>query len=197
MILPNQLTTLRIILTPIFAYLFISDNPELKKISLIIFLIAALTDWYDGWLARKLNYFTDFGRFMDPLADKILTTTAFFCFVYLGILELWMVLIIAIRDIFVTLLRSIGEYYGEHFITTKVAKWKTAFQMIFLYYILILYVLHLQPFAKNYKNIFDILLNEKFIYYFMLLITLLTLYTGIHYFVRNRTLFSKIYKKLI
>jgi len=77
MVLPNQLTTLRIILTPIFFFLFISDNPLLKQIALIIYFIAAITDWYDGWLARKFNYITNWGKFMDPLADKFLTSAAF------------------------------------------------------------------------------------------------------------------------
>ena len=63
MILPNQLTVLRIILTPVFFVLFLSNYPVLRQISLIIFIIAALTDWYDGWLARKFNYITTWGKF--------------------------------------------------------------------------------------------------------------------------------------
>lgn len=196
MLLPNQLTTLRIILTPFFAYFFIQDNPIMKKISLIIFLIAALTDWYDGWLARKLNYFTNFGRYMDPLADKILTSTAFGCFVYLGVLEFWMVLIIIIRDIFVTILRSVGEYLGEAFITTKVAKWKTAIQMVFLYYLLIFYVAQFENTLADYHDIIKIMLNKEFVYYTMLIITLLTAYTGLHYLINNYKIFKVIFKKL-
>ncbi len=83
MVLPNQLTILRIILTPFFLILFLSGNPLLKQISLGVFIIAALTDWYDGWLARKFNYITSWGRFWDPLADKILTSTAFLGFAFL------------------------------------------------------------------------------------------------------------------
>ena len=83
MILPNQLTVLRIILTPVFVYLFLMDDPVLKQISLGVFIIAAITDWYDGWLARKFNYITAWGKFLDPLADKILTSAAFFSFVFM------------------------------------------------------------------------------------------------------------------
>ena len=81
MTLPNQLTILRIILTPIFLYLFLSEDPLLIQISIGVFIVAALTDWYDGWLARKFNYITDWGKFWDPLADKILTSAAFLGFV--------------------------------------------------------------------------------------------------------------------
>lgn len=106
MILPNQLTVLRIILTPVFVYLFLMDDPVLKQISLGVFILAAITDWYDGWLARKFNYITAWGKFLDPLADKILTSSAFFAFVFLGVLPLWMVIVIAARDFFVTFLRD-------------------------------------------------------------------------------------------
>ena len=102
MVLPNQLTTLRIILTPVFLFLFISGDPVLIQISLVVYIVAAITDWYDGWLARKFNYITSWGKFMDPLADKILTSTAFFAFVEIGILELWMVILVVFRDLLVT-----------------------------------------------------------------------------------------------
>ncbi|MEJ2506510.1 MAG: CDP-alcohol phosphatidyltransferase family protein [Ignavibacteriaceae bacterium] len=69
MTLPNQLTILRIFLSPVFLFLFLQDEPMLKQISLIVFIIAALSDWYDGWLARKFNYITEWGKFMDPLAE--------------------------------------------------------------------------------------------------------------------------------
>src|SRR5690606_19217062 len=140
MVLPNQLTILRIILTPVFFILFILDNSIYKQLSLLVFLIAALTDWYDGWLARKFNYITDWGKFWDPLADKILTSTAFFGFVMVGLLPLWMVIFIIIRDLLITLLRIFAESRGYNFVTSYYAKWKTVLQMVFLYYLLLLYV---------------------------------------------------------
>ena len=117
MTLPNQLTILRIILTPVFLYLFLSSDPLLIQISLAVFFIAALTDWYDGWLARKYNYISDWGKFWDPLADKILTSTAFLGFVFVGLLPLWMVLLIIVRDLVVTLLRAYAESRGYNFVT--------------------------------------------------------------------------------
>ena len=98
MIYPNQLTVLRIILTPVFYFLFRTGDPLLVHISMGVYIVAAFTDWYDGWLARKFNYITEWGKFLDPLADKILNSAAFFAFVYLDMLELWMVIIIVIRD---------------------------------------------------------------------------------------------------
>ena len=89
MILPNHLSIARIILTPLFLILFLSGESYLMQISLAVYVIAAITDWYDGWLARKFNYITQTGKFLDPLADKILVSAAFFAFAYLEILEYW------------------------------------------------------------------------------------------------------------
>jgi len=139
MLLPNQLTTLRIILTPIFLFLFISGDPVLMQVSLIIYIIAAITDWYDGWLARKFDYITTWGKFMDPLADKVLTSTAFFAFVEIGVLELWMVIIVVFRDILITGLRLFAEWQKKSFATSMMAKIKTTIQMIFIFYLLIVF----------------------------------------------------------
>jgi len=144
MTLPNQLTILRIILTPVFLCLFLSGNPLLIQISALVFFIAALTDWYDGWLARKYNYITDWGKFWDPLADKILTSAAFIGFVFVDLVPLWMVLLIIIRDLVVTLLRIYADSREYNFITSYYAKWKTLLQMVFLYYLLLLVYFHQQ-----------------------------------------------------
>lgn len=195
MTIPNQLTITRIILTPIFAFFFLVDNITLNKISLVLFLIAALTDWYDGWLARKFNYISDLGRFLDPLADKILTSTAFFCFVIIGILNFWMVLIIVIRDLIVTLLRIYGQLKNRSFSTSYLAKIKTSLQMIFLYYLLVIYVgIEKGLFYFIDKKYAVILLNYDFIFYSMVFITLLTIYTGAEYLYSNRFTIREIFK---
>lgn len=195
MVLPNQLTVLRIILTPIFLFLFISGEPTLIQISLVVFLIAALTDWYDGWLARKFNYITEWGKFMDPLADKILTSTAFFAFVSVGLVELWMVLIIVLRDLILTLLRIYSDYKKKTFITSYFAKIKTFLQMVFLYYLLILYSLNKVEFVnQNYHHIIDLLLNQEFVYYSMLVVTLITLFSGITNIFENKKTIKILFK---
>src|ERR1041385_3561530 len=91
MSLPNSLTLLRIILTPLFLALFLSDSSFSKQLSLVVFIVAALTDWYDGWVARKYGYITRWGKFLDPLADKILSSATLFSFVFLGLVDAWMV----------------------------------------------------------------------------------------------------------
>jgi len=194
MLLPNQLTTLRIILTPVFLFLFISGDPYLIRISFLVFIAAAITDWYDGWLARKFNYITNWGKFMDPLADKILTSTAFFAFVFLGILPLWMVIIIAVRDFLITFLRIYADYKKINFSTSRLAKVKTFIQLVFLYYLLFFYVLRtFETIEQNYSNLFDILFNEHLIYWTMFIVTLITLFSGIKYIAANRKLIGKMF----
>jgi CDP-diacylglycerol--glycerol-3-phosphate 3-phosphatidyltransferase len=193
MILPNQLTVLRIILTPVFLVLFLSNDPLLIQISLGVFIIAAITDWYDGWLARKFNYITEWGKFLDPLADKILTSTAFIAFAILGILELWMVLLIILRDIVVTLLRLLAEHRKISFSTSRSAQWKTFLQMFFLYYLLLVYTAQTVDWIKNInQDLLINLLNPYIVYYVMLFITLFTLFTGITYLFSNRVLIKQL-----
>lgn len=195
MVLPNQLTVLRIILTPVFLLLFLSGEPLLIQISLGVFLIAAITDWYDGWLARKFNYITEWGKFLDPLADKILTSTAFTAFVIVDVLQLWMVLLIIIRDMLITLLRAYADYRKVSFTTSRTAKWKTFSQMLFLYYLL--FVFTLKTIAGLYnpnKNLFDSLMNPTALYFVMLFITFFTVVTGITYLYGNRFLIKKLFK---
>jgi CDP-diacylglycerol--glycerol-3-phosphate 3-phosphatidyltransferase len=194
MVLPNQLTIIRIILTPVFFVLFIIDDPLYNQISLAVFVIAALTDWYDGWLARKFNYITEWGKFWDPLADKILTSAAFLGFVFLSILELWMVIIIIIRDLLITLIRAYSDYKRISFPTSYYAKWKTFIQMIFLYYLLFVYVgSRTTQLYRGNEKIFDILMNETFIYFIMLAITLITFHSGVVYLYNNRISIKKLF----
>jgi len=195
MIYPNQLTVLRIILTPVFLFLFLADDPLLKQISLIVYLIAAITDWYDGWLARKFNYITEWGKFLDPLADKILTSGAFIAFVIIGVLNLWMVLIIIFRDFLITGLRVVADYKKVSFKTSKIAQWKTFFQMAFIYYLLLFYTLRtVEYFQKNHSAFFNAVLDSRIVYWSMLFVTLFTLITGIMYLFTNRKLILQLIK---
>jgi CDP-diacylglycerol---glycerol-3-phosphate 3-phosphatidyltransferase len=195
MILPNQLTVLRIILTPVFFVLFISDNPVLKQISLVIFIIAALTDWYDGWLARKFNYITSWGKFWDPLADKILTSAAFFAFVLTKTIPFWMVFVIIIRDFSITGLRAYADYKGHSFPTSRYAKWKTFIQMAFLYYLLAVYIgQSIKSIYTGNEKVFAVLLNPDLIYYAMLAVTLITFHSGITYIYHGRHLIKNLIK---
>jgi CDP-diacylglycerol---glycerol-3-phosphate 3-phosphatidyltransferase len=185
--LPNQLSVLRIILAPVFLFLFLSDTPALKQLSLLIFLIAVFTDWYDGWHARKFGMVSKVGIFLDPLADKILTSIAFIGFFILGIMPLWMVMIIVIRDILITLLRSYHEYKGYTMKTSFIAKTKTFLQMTYIFVILILIVLLSFSIDDPVRNSINNFIYSGINYYLMLIVTLITLYTGVNYFFEKST----------
>jgi CDP-diacylglycerol--glycerol-3-phosphate 3-phosphatidyltransferase len=170
------------------------DDPLMKQISIFVFMVAAVTDWYDGWLARKFNYITAWGQFLDPLADKILTSAAFIGFVILGILPAWMVIVIVIRDFLITGLRAYAEFRKHYFTTSKSAKWKTFLQMTFIYYLLVVYTLGtFQVVVVDYKYIYDLLSDATIIYFSMLGVTLFTLITGIQYIVKNKKLIKKLF----
>lgn len=180
---PNQLTIVRIVLSPVFLYTALSDSVMLNQISIIIFLVAVITDWYDGWYARKYKSITKMGIFLDPLADKILTSFAFVFFYIKGIFPLWMLIIIIIRDISITILRSFDEYKGKTLKTSFNAKAKTFIQMTYIFLILIIYTLltfDIDPFFKISLNNF---LVSNWNYFLMLALTVITIYTGLEYFI--------------
>ena len=184
---PNVLSVIRIILSPVFLYLFLTGDVLLQRISVVVFFIAVLTDWYDGWYARKYKSVTKTGIFLDPLADKILTTFAFILFFIKRMLPYWMLAIIAVRDIIITLLRSYDEYKGRTIKTSKIAKTKTFLQMTYIFFILALFTLPTFDTSEALKvSINDFLFNSSANYIFMLVITLITLYTGVSYFIEKR-----------
>ena len=100
--LPNVLTILRVLLTPVFLFLIFSQTWYNKILALIVFTIASLTDFYDGKIARRDGTSTAFGRFMDPLADKLLVSSALISFAVLGMVEAWLVAAMLIRDLSIT-----------------------------------------------------------------------------------------------
>jgi CDP-diacylglycerol---glycerol-3-phosphate 3-phosphatidyltransferase len=195
MTLPNQLTILRIILSPVFLFLFLSDVIWMKQVSVAIYIVAALSDWYDGWLARKFNYITSWGKFWDPLADKILTSAAFIGFAVVDLIPWWMVIIIVGRDVLITLLRVFADMKNYSFVTSYYAKWKTMLQMIFLYYLLILYVAQFTPEINSiYGETISMMLNEQLIFFVALVITIVTFHSGLLYIIRNWQIILKLLK---
>ncbi len=138
MSIPNSLTVFRIVLTPVFVILLFSDSPGAKECSLLVYVVAALTDWYDGWVARKYGYVSRWGKFLDPLADKILSSAALFSFVYLDLVDAWLVWVIVLRDFCITTLRSVAEWHDRPIVTSRSAQAKTFGEFIVIYYILIL-----------------------------------------------------------
>ena len=130
--LPNKLTVLRVILIPFFVvFLLLSPGNDLFKwISLAIFIIASLTDMLDGKIARKYNLITDFGKFMDPLADKLLVCSAMICLIDLGKIPSWVVVIIIAREFIISGFRLVAADNGRVIAASYWGKFKTTFQMI-------------------------------------------------------------------
>jgi CDP-diacylglycerol---glycerol-3-phosphate 3-phosphatidyltransferase len=132
--LPNKLTCVRVVLIPFFvAFMLNSTNSSMNQwIALAVFVIAGLTDWLDGYLARKDNLVTVFGKFMDPLADKLLVCSALICFVQLGRLSAWIVIIIISREFIISGIRLIASDNGVVIAASYFGKAKTVAQMVMI-----------------------------------------------------------------
>ena len=134
----NSLTVARIILSPIFLVLFLSHSPTLNIVSTFVFIIAALTDALDGQVARKYGYQSDFGVFMDPLADKVLTAAAWIAFVQTDYMPAWMAYAMITRELLITGLRSISAAsVGDMIQPSVLGKAKTVVQMVVIIAVLV------------------------------------------------------------
>ena len=165
---------------PVFAVLMTSEIKNAYTYSLLILLIACFTDYLDGKLARKFNAVSKFGLFMDPLADKLLVLATFIIFLQMdilsGIVLPWMVILMFLRDFFVTILRSLMKKYDISMVTSNISKFKTSLQMIMI--ILLLILLIFESTLMDYNVIFVLKT-------FMIFLTVFTVYTGIDYFRKN------------
>ena len=131
--LPNKLTMFRVILIPFFVLFMLVDITLYDKwIALGIFIIASLTDLLDGKIARKYNLVTNFGKFMDPLADKLLVCSALICLVALGRIPAWMVIVIIAREFIISGFRLIASDNGIVIAASYWGKFKTTFQMVMI-----------------------------------------------------------------
>jgi CDP-diacylglycerol---glycerol-3-phosphate 3-phosphatidyltransferase len=132
--LPNKLTILRVIMIPFFVFFLLTTvaGDASKWIALVIFIVASMTDWLDGYLARKNNLVTNFGKFMDPLADKLLVCSAMICLVQMDKLAGWMVIIIISREFIISGFRLIASDNGVVIAASYWGKFKTVFQMVMI-----------------------------------------------------------------
>jgi CDP-diacylglycerol--glycerol-3-phosphate 3-phosphatidyltransferase len=194
MSLPNSLTILRIFLTPVFVILLVSDSPFERQLSVVVYVVAALTDWYDGWVARKYGSMSRWGKFLDPLADKILSSAALFTFVALGLIDAWMVWIVVVRDVVMTALRSYGEWIDHPIVTSRSAQAKTFTEFIVIWYILLLYVAGSVPVIRSeFPATIAALTDPQVLFGMMLLVTLSSVATGVLYCVDNRRFITELY----
>ena len=131
--LPNKLTIFRVILIPFFVVLLLFDITAYDKwIALAIFIIASLTDFLDGQIARKYNLVTNFGKFMDPLADKLLVCSAMICLVELSRIPAWVVIVIIAREFIISGFRLVASDNGVVIAASYWGKFKTTFQILMI-----------------------------------------------------------------
>ncbi len=191
MILPNQLTVLRIILTPFVVFFMLGNGRYFEEITLVIYVVAALTDWYDGWLAKKFNYFTRWGKVWDPIADKVLTAGTMLSLVHLGVIDLIPVLIILARDIFMTGFRSYAEHIHKPFPTSRYAKVKTFIEMVYLNFVLIAFLLkNSEVLPPDVREFFGMLLIHDVVFWGLIIVTIITVHSAYIYIKDNFHLFK-------
>lgn len=132
--LPNKLTVIRVIMIPFFVVFMLTDigGPSNKWIALALFVIASLTDLLDGKIARKYNLVTNFGKFMDPLADKLLVSAAMICLIEMNRLASWIVIIIISREFIISGFRLVASDNGIVIAASYWGKFKTVFQMLMI-----------------------------------------------------------------
>ena len=169
----NKLTILRVFMIPVFLLVLYLDVPNANYWALAIFVIASLTDTLDGYIARHYNQTTDFGKFMDPLADKCLVTAAMLWFVEIGQMPAWALLVVIIREFGVSGLRMVAADKGRVIAAGWSGKFKTASTMVCI-------VLMFLPIPAE--------LNLACV----AVIVLTTIYSGVEYFVKNRDVISEI-----
>lgn len=129
--LPNSITVARLVLTAVFVVAASVGNHTGHLIALLAFVLAAISDFLDGYLARKLNLVTSLGKLLDPLADKILVAAAFIHLTALGLCPVWVTSVIIAREFLVTGLRQIAVEQGQVIPADKIGKWKTTLQLTF------------------------------------------------------------------
>ena len=128
--LPNTITMIRIALVPVFMIVALSGIPYASFVATVIFTIASITDGLDGYIARKYNLVTNFGKFVDPLADKLLVTSALLIFVEMGIMPAWAVMLVISRDLIISSLRMLAAARGRVIQAVFSGKLKTTVHII-------------------------------------------------------------------
>ena len=207
----NRLTMLRIVLTFVLMYLltinplgvspahgfwlaeFMRDHPLLASVlNLLIFIVAAVSDYLDGWIAHKRNMVTDFGRLMDPIADKILVLAVFAAFVQMQLIDAWMFVVIVSREILITSLRLFALNKGKVLSAAKAGKHKTVSQMAAIFFILC-FIVFME--AMKMYSTWNPMWQDAFRYginILMYLTVALTLYSGVSYLWDNRKIIAKL-----
>ncbi len=188
--LANKLTISRIVLTFVFMFFLFSKGIVFKTLALVVFIIATWTDYLDGFLAKRRNEISDFGKFMDPVADKILVIAAFLAFVEMKLVPAWIIVIIIFREFTITGLRLIALVKGKVIEAEMAGKHKTVSQMVSIY--MILFFIVLKEYSASIFGFWNENLEfflKNIIFYMMILTATLTLISGISYLIKNKKFF--------
>jgi CDP-diacylglycerol--glycerol-3-phosphate 3-phosphatidyltransferase len=189
--LPNKLTVLRIALAFIFVPLLFINGLFAKISAFLIFIAASVTDLLDGYFAKKNNQVTDFGKLMDPVADKILVLSAFLAFVEMGLVPAWMVVVIIFREAAVTGLRILALTKGRVISADLAGKHKTVSQVLAIALILLLLIFreagsgNLSFWSAGTETAY-----RDLVFAVMLITVTLTLISGVSYLIKNREVYS-------
>lgn len=186
---PNILSAVRIVLTPIFVILYVQDELLYRSLAIGVFGFAALTDYFDGYIAREFNAGSNLGKFLDPLADKFLTFAGFAVlpFIDIAVFPILPIVLIVLRDLFVTVMRLMANRKSYTMQTSNIAKFKTVVQMVFLPVGLLggLFIDANIPPSEFTRWLFDSGVFTWALYF----VAAFTVYTGIDYIKINKDLF--------
>jgi CDP-diacylglycerol---glycerol-3-phosphate 3-phosphatidyltransferase len=175
--LPNKITIARVFMIPIFLIIFLVPGiPAGNYIAAAIFIVACLTDALDGYLARKYHLVTNFGKFADPLADKLLVCSALICFVELHLVPAWIIIIIIAREFIISGFRLVASDNGVVIAASNIAKFKTTAQMIMSILLIV-----------NFDNVIFNSLEQLFIYASLIL----TVISLIDYLYKNKAVLNE------
>jgi CDP-diacylglycerol---glycerol-3-phosphate 3-phosphatidyltransferase len=182
--LANKLTISRIVLAGFFILFLFIRGPGAKFMAMAIFLAACVTDYYDGYFARKTGDITSFGKLMDPIADKILILGAFLAFVEMEIIPAWIVMVIIARELVITGIRILALSQKKVLSAEVGGKHKTVSQMVAVVAVLIFLIIRDLGFGIRHKEYFEIGLHVL-----MIIVVAMTLASGISYMIKNREIF--------
>lgn len=193
--LPNKLTLSRAAISPVFMALLLYDNVYSRYAALGLFLLASLTDLLDGYLARRNGQQTGFGKFMDPIADKLLISVALVAFVALKLSSVWMVMVIIVREFLIMGLRTLVAYRGHIMESSILAKLKTSSQMLAVLAVLV-FICYRDTMAVNGYYLSDLQIANyvSAIDGLIFLAMLLTVISGLDYLVKSRWLILGLFK---
>ena len=188
--LANKLTISRIVLAFVFLFFLFSKGLFAKTLALCTFITASVTDALDGFIAKSTNNITDFGKLMDPIADKVLVLVAFLAFVEMKLIPAWMVVIIILREFVVTSLRMLALSKGKVIASSDDGKQKTVSQYVVIFFILLFLVF--KELGVKVFNLWgpkaEVVLKDS-IFVLMIIAVTLTVISGVSYLIKNKEIY--------